>query len=208
MHLIKFPLYKIWITMLRDLLIAKEQQLHNSGFISFTPDELLDMSDDIADKLISHFHGIALMKIPDEEIKFFDWLKKEDPAVWNDLWANEEDPYLVSIDLLKNFILEENGFPICDLIDEPNYWFTKKHLKAKSSEKYGLINKKIEEDKNLTVDEALLAEVSQASIDIWHFCYKYNYPVQKAKIVVRNMHRDDLLVHLSDREDLIKYLDV
>jgi hypothetical protein len=194
--------------MLRELLINKETQLNKDGYLVFDKAELQNMSGGTAEKVINHFHGVALMQIPGEEIEFFKWLKKEDPAVWNDLWANEENPYFVSIDLLKHFISDANGFPICDLIDEPNYWFSSRHLKPKGTEKFSQIEQKIQDNKNLTVDEALLVEVMQASVDIWHFCYKYKFPVNKAKNIVRNMHIDDLIVHLPQREDLTKYLDI
>jgi hypothetical protein len=194
--------------MLRELLIEKEKQLHENGYLVFTTAELIDMSMDLANKVKEHFHGVALMQLPEEEIRFFEWLKSEDPAVWSDLWENEQDPNKVSIDLLPFFIEEANGFPICDLIDEPNYWFSPKHIKPQAREKFSLIEQKISAKINLTVDEALLVEVSQASLDIWHFCYQYNYPVIKAKNIVRIMHRDDLLVHLPEREDLVKYIEI
>lgn len=194
--------------MLRELLIKKETQLNKDGYLVFDKTELQNMSGGTAEKVISHFHGVALMQIPREEIGFFKWLKKEDPAVWDDLWANEENPYIVSIDLLKHFISDANGFPICDLIDEPNYWFSSGHLKPKGREKFPQIEQKIQDNKNLTFVETLLVEVMEASIDIWHFCYKYKYPVSKAKNIVRIMHRDDLLVHLSQADDLTKYLDI
>lgn len=194
--------------MLRELLIKKETQLNKDGYLVFDKAELQNMSGGTAKKVINHFHGVALMQIPREEIEFFEWLEKEDQTVWNDLWANEENPYFVSIDLLKHFISDANGFPICDLIDEPNYWFTAKHIKPKGTEKFSEIEQKIQDNKNLTFVEALLVEVMQASIDIWHFCYKYKYQVSRAKDIVRLMHRDDLLVHLSQADDLTKYLDI
>jgi hypothetical protein len=194
--------------MIRNILIEKEKQLQDKGYLVFTAAELTNMNMELANKIKDHFHGIALMQLPEQEIKFFEWLKSEDPDVWNDLWINAEDPNLVSIDLLPHFIAEANGFPICDLIDEPNYWFSPRHIKPKGKEKFSVIEKKLSENKNLTVDEALLVELSQASLDIWHFCYQYNYPVKKAKNIVRNMHKDDLLVHLTEREDLVKYIEI
>lgn len=194
--------------MLNELLIAKEEQLRQHGYLIFTAPELSEMTLRTAGKVIDHFHGVALMQLPATEIEFFEWLKIEDTAVWKDLWADEENPYMVSIDLLEHFINDGNGFPICDLISEPNYWFTAKHIKPKASEKFSQIEQKMDRNLNLTVDEALLVEITQGSMDIWHFCYKYNYPVHKAKNIVRNMHRDDLLVHLPQRDDLVKYLDL
>ena len=194
--------------MLRELLIKKEIQLKKDGYLVFNKTELQNMSGGTVEKVINHFHGVALMQMPREEIEFFKWLKKEDPAVWNDLWAHEKNPYIISIDLLKHFISEANGFPICDLINEPNYWFSSGHLKPKGTGKFPKIEQKIQDNKNLTFVEALLVEVMQASIDIWHFCYKYKYSVGREKNIVRLMHRDDLLVHLSQADDLTKYLDI
>ena len=64
------------------------------------------------------------MKLPPSEISFFEWLKKNDNIVWNDLWNEDEDLYQVSIDLLPQFSDNRNGFPICDLQDGLNYYFT------------------------------------------------------------------------------------
>jgi hypothetical protein len=194
--------------MIREILIQKEQQLQQNGYLEFDQQELSVMDAETAGKIMDHFHGVALMRLPQVEIDFFEWLKNEDSDVWDDLWADEENTYLVSIDLLSCFVADANGFPICDLINQPNYWFSPKHIKPKGNEKFPLIEEKLDADKNLTVDEALLLEIMQSALDIWHFCYKYNYPVQKAKQIVRAMHREDLLVHLPEREDLVKYIEM
>ena len=194
--------------MIKDILILKEEQLRAAGHISFSTEELAGLSSDDAKKIIDHFHGIALMELPEQDVLFFDWLKKADHEVWNDLWRDEELPYRISIDLLPHFLEHGNGFPICDLLDAPNFWFTAKHIKPKGKELFAGIEQKIKSGTKLTFVEALLAEISQGSIDIWHFCYRYKFPVAKAKAIAERMHVDDLLVHLPDREDLIKYLDI
>lgn len=194
--------------MLKDLLIQKEEQLQANGHISFKDEELAGMSMKDANQIIEHFHGIALMELPEQDLQFFEWLKKADHEVWDDLWQDEESPYQISIDLLPHFLENGNGFPICDLLDVPNFWFTAKHIKPKGKELFAEIEQKISSGAKLTFVEALLAEISQGSIDIWHFCYRYKFPIAKAKAIVHRMHVDDLLVHLPDREDLIKYLDI
>lgn len=193
--------------MIKTILLEKEKQLHDQGYLTFTNEELSNFSEKDAQKLIDQFHGIAMMQLPDKEVLFFEWLKKTDRPVWNDLWQGEESQYHVSIDLLPYFLPDGNGFPICDLLAEPNYWFTFNHIKPKGKERFGQIEAKISADANLNFEEALLVEVSQGSIDLWHFCYKYKVPVAKAKDLVHEMYLADLLVHLPDREDLIKYWD-
>jgi hypothetical protein len=194
--------------MLEELIKRKEEQLLKNHYLEFSSEELSGFSKRDALVIEKHFHGHALMRLPESEQIFFNWLREVDRAVWEDLWSEEDDPYLVSIDFLHHFINHGNGFPICDLIEAENYWFTEKHIKPKGLEKFELIDQKIEENKQLTVSEALLCEITRSSIDIWHFCHRYNIPLDSAKKEVSIMHKDDLLVHLPNRDDLVKYLDI
>jgi hypothetical protein len=194
--------------MQREIIISKEKQLSEKGYLVFSQSDLESMSASDAENIKEHFHGVALMQLPEGEKEFFEWLKEADTPVWNDLWEDAENPYFVSTDLLHHFIPDGNGFPICDLIDEPNYWFNARHIKPKGAEKFKTIEEKLDKNLKLNFEETFLVEIMQGSIDVWHFCYKYNFPVRKAKIIIQNMHRDDILIHLTDREDLIKYLDV
>ena len=148
------------------------------------------------------------MKIPKAEVDFFTWLKKNDRDVWDDLWQDEDDIYLVSIDLLSRFIDGGLGFPICDLIDQPNYWFNTRLIKPKGIEELDNIIVKLEGGNKVSVSEAFLLEVSTRSVDIWHFCYNHNISVDRVKKVVDDLVYQGFLVHLTDREDLVKYLDV
>lgn len=193
---------------LRSLIEQKQKFFEKHGYIRFYKKDLSDLSKADSQKIEKHFHGKAMMQLPESEIKFFEWLREKDPPVWSDLWDDEDEPYRVSIDFLHHFVEGENGFPICDLIDENNYWFTTRHIKPKGAEKSGEISRKLKQKETLSFEEGLLIEISRGSIDIWHFCYKYNLPVSFAKKKIEVMHRDDILVHLSDREDLVKYLDV
>ena len=205
----KFALWQVLSSeTMNELLKAKELQLHNDGYIHFNAGELEGLSSTAVDQIKQHFHGVALMMLPDTEKSFFAWLKENDRPVWDDLWGNEERLYLVSIDLLHHFTHEGNGFPICDLVDEDNYWFHSKHIKNKGYERLETLAKQTSYNSNLPFEEVLLLDIIQNSIDIWHFCYKYSFPLQTAKRKVDEMHRSDLLVHLPNREDLVKYLDV
>jgi hypothetical protein len=194
--------------MLEELIKKKEEQLLTADYIEFSEEELNSLCKADARKIESYFHGHTLMKLPEFERKFFEWVRKIDLPVWEDLWDEEDDPYFVSIDFLHHFVDHGNGFPICDLVDVENYWFTERHIKPKGIAKFELIDQKIQEKRPLTVIEALLCEIIKSSIDIWHFCYRYNIPLSNAKKEVLIMHKDDLLVHLTNRDDLVKYLDI
>jgi hypothetical protein len=193
---------------IKHLIEQKEQQLHSQQFITFTDSELSDLRPDHADAIINRFHGGTLMRIPDKEIRFFDWLKQEDTDVWNDLWEDEENMYLVSIDLLSQFFEGSSGFPICDLVDQPNYWFNARHIKPKGQEQLEIIIEKLEGREQLSLAETFLFQLSTVPTDIWHFCYQNNISVKKLKDVVEDMVYEGWLVHLTDREDLVKYIDI
>jgi len=194
--------------MLTDLLKEKENQFKTTGCLQFSQEELDQLNEKDAQSLENHFRGHTMMILPDSEIKFFEWLKEMDYAVWNDLWNEQENSYLVSIDFLHHFLQNQNGFPICDLIEQENFWFSVKHIKPRGRELFESIKEKLERDVKFTFEEALLYEIALGSIDIWHFCYRYKYPIQDAKQKVLQMHQDDLLVHLGNREDLVGYLDI
>jgi hypothetical protein len=194
--------------MIKELIAQKEAQLQEQGYIEFSKKELSGIDQTGADQIKQYFRGYAMMMLPESELIFFEWLKKKDRAVWDDLWKDEENAYNVSIDFLHHFLEDGNGFPICDLISVENYWFSAKHIKPKGMEQFETINEKINKNLHFTFEEALLFEIMQNSIDIWHFCYRYNMSISVAKQKILKMKKDDLLVHLPLREDLVKYLDV
>ncbi len=194
--------------MLPELIKEKEIQFSTTGYLQFSREELDKLNEQNVALLENHFRGHTMMLLPESEIKFFEWLKEMDFTVWDDLWRDQENAYHVSIDFLHHFLPNKNGFPICDLMGQENFWFSVKHIKPKGRELFERIKEKLNNDVKFTFEEALLYEIALGSIDIWHFCYRYTYPVQGAKQKVLQMHTDDLLVHLGKREDLVGYLDV
>jgi len=193
---------------LDEFIARKERALEKDGFLTFSIDELNGLRVRDVEKLVAHWHGHTLMRLPDEEIAFFEWVKKEDPEVWDDLWGDEENMYLVSIDLLPQFLKEKNSFPICDLEGPDNYYFTHAHIKPDGREEMPLILEKTEQNTRLNIDELLLFELHIAPIDIWHFAYRYKLPLQKVKAMIADMVFKGWLVHLTKREDLVRYIDV
>jgi hypothetical protein len=192
----------------QKLIDESRKQLDDQNFIDFSDEHLTALRLDQVQAIIDQFHGRALMKIPSAEIDFFTWLKKNDRNVWNDIWQGENDIYLVSIDLLSQFVEGGLGFPICDLIDQPNYWFNARLIKPKGMEELENIIVKLEAGKKIKLAEAFLLEVSTRPMDIWHFCYNHNLEVERLKQVVDDLVYQGFLVHLTDREDLIKYIDI
>ncbi len=193
---------------IENLVRQKEEMRDNQGYIQFSPDELNALSLTQVEKLVEHWHGHTMMRLPEEEIAFFEWLKKEDPDVWDDLWGDGEDSYMVSIDLLPQFLKEKNNFPICDLRETDNYYFTHEHIKNKGREEMPAIIEKTDKQTPLNLDELLLFELHIAPIDIWHFSYRYEAPLKTVKAMIDDMVYKGWIVHLTDREDLVRYIDV
>ncbi len=192
---------------IKDLIKKKNEQLSADGIIQFDENELEQLSAKDIEKIKSEFPGKGFMRLPKNEIIFFEWLKKNDEQIWDDLWDDDDEPYRVSLDFLNHFIEKRNGFPICDLENSDNYWFCVKHIKPKGKQKFEEINKKIENNKNLNLEELLIYEIVQGSTDVWHFSFRYKLPIKKVKEKIIEMKSDDILVLLIFINDLVKYLD-
>ena len=148
------------------------------------------------------------MKLPQEEIVFFEWLKDKDKKVWDDLWKSEEEEYIIALNFLPYLIEHSRGFPICDLLENDNYYFLPKHMVDKESEiMIDSVQKRYRERKTLTVEQTLVLEISVTPIDIWHFCYRYNIEIDRAKQAVSNLVDDGILVHLKETEHLAHFID-
>lgn len=180
------------------------------------PEELIDkLTEQHALIIRDYLDTVQLFRLPGSEISFFEWLKENDIEVWKDLWEldneiQEEEDYLVSKIFLPIILKKDGrGFPICDLVKNDNYYFTLHHLSDEESKifiessKERFINKEI-----LTVDQLLALEISMSPIDIWHFAYKHNIELDKAKKAVHDMVEDGVLVHLKESEYLIPFINL
>ncbi len=195
---------------LKTFIEDKERQKAEKQYLQFSEGELEKLRPDEVERIIEHFRGNTLVKLPESEIAFFEWLKKADRAVWDDLWQDdpEEEAYLVSVDFLREFIRETPSFPICDLIDEPNYWFTFRHIKPKGLEYLQEeIRLKVEMDEDLSLEELFLLEISVSPTDIWHFAHRHGVDVSRMKQAIAQMENKGWIVHLTNRDDLVKYID-
>ncbi len=193
---------------IKQLIKEKEEQLKQQSYIEFSDEQISSLSKDDKKKIIDTFHGRSMLKLPASEIAFFEWLKKEDNAVWQDLWADfPEWEYRVSIDFLDHLGDAGNGFPICDLEDVENYYFTIRHIKPGGRGEMQAIVDKNDAGEKLNIDELLLFELHLAPIDIWHYAYRYKLALTDAKKMIEDMVYKGWLVHLPNRDDLTKYIE-
>ena len=192
---------------IQKLIAAKEAQRKNQSYISFSEAELQSITEDQIQHVMDYFHGYTMMQLPALEIDFFNWLRENDPAIWDDLWGDNEDMYLVSIDLLRHLCGVDGIFPICDLMDEPNYWFCDRHIKPQGREALLDIELKRQSGAKLKVAERFLLEVDAGSTDIWHFAYRFKLTPDRVRKAVDELEQQGLLVHLPDRADLVKYIE-
>lgn len=173
------------------------------------PSEIFDLLDlETARKIADEFGSNTLILLPDYEIAFFEWLKKESPEIWEDLWGGvAEEPYVVSISLLTMLIDKFRGFPICDLINNDNYYFTDELIVWEIA--YQIldgIRERFLNREELTLAERLLLEISIHPIDIWHFAYHYRLKIDELKTAINELVEDNLLIHLKKANDLAQYV--
>lgn len=174
--------------------------------LSLSDEEIDALSDDEMDLLREEFGSIVLMKLPPREQAFMAWLKKEEPAIYDDLWE-EDDEMLVSMSFLPDMREGGAGFVICELEGSRNYFFSQRHIKPAGMQALpGIINK-IEKAEEVAIGEVLMFEVLRGPMDLWHFCYRYGVDLQRGREVVAALVSHQWLVHLPESEDLISYLD-
>ncbi len=173
--------------------------------------EHLKMMDIETAELIKKKHrGQLMVKLNPDEILFFEWLKENDFAVWNDLWEDTlSDNYIISIDFLPYLIKYKNGFPICDLLNNDNYYFVPIHLKGAEIEMLSdTLQIRLKNKESLTPAQLLLIEISLHPIDIWHFAFRHKLPIETVKIAVHQLVEDGSIVHFTDAEHLANFIDV
>ena len=171
-------------------------------FSSITPEQALMISVEMGNR--------ALIKLPRYEIDFFEWLKVADTAVWNDLWSNcEEEPYIVGASFLPMLIRKDGrGFPICDLLHSPNYYFSATQMVDEESNLFlDAAKERFLEKSSVSIAQLLVLEIASDPIDIWHFAYKHKLSLTAAKYSVEQLVEDRVLVHLKEAEHIAHFID-
>lgn len=164
----------------------------------------------LANKIADKHKSKVLIKLPTYEIEFFEWLKESDNIIWLDLWENsKEEEYFVGCSFLPVLIEnEERGFPICDLLNNDNYYFSMQHMVDEESKAMiESVTNRFRNGEKLTIEHLLVLEISLGPIDLWHFCYKYKQDIKRVKSAVENLVEDNVLVHLKKAEYLAPLID-
>jgi hypothetical protein len=192
----------------REIINLCKKQLESNDYIVFPEDVFNDLSEENAQIVTEIFGKSELMKLPEKEIEFFEWLKMNDRDIWDDLWDAEEDPYVVSVNFLPLLMNKTRGFPICDLLNNDNYYFTSSHMvDQESKDMIESVQNMYMDKKKLTIEQTLVLEISIAPIDIWRFAYHYNIPIYKAKNAVSNLVYEKILVHLKESEHIANFIE-
>lgn len=194
-----------------ELLVYIAASVERDGYITFT-DAMLAAMDTATIEDIEVSYGMrSLMRLPDGEVRFFTWLYDVDRAVWDDLWSGDETPYLVSLAFLSELAGENVGRPwtIRDLVSVDNYYFAPSLLIEKESDAYiAAVRDRFASHQPLTAAQALALEASVGPVDIWHFAYTHNLPLDKAKGAVASLVDDRILLHVPSADHLVQYFDV
>lgn len=205
------------LKIIEDITVFFEKLAKGKNYIVLPEELLAKMTEQHALIIRDYLHTVQMIKLPKSEIQFFEWLKENDPDVWKDLWEldndnisdiNSENSYLISKTFLPALLRKDGrGFPICDLVNVDNYYFSLHQLPDDESKifiesaKERFINRD-----NLTISQLLALEISMGAIDIWHFAYKHKIDLNQAKKAVSDMVDDGVLVHLTESEHLIPFL--
>ena len=146
--------------------------------------------------------------LPLKEIKFFEWLKLNDYPIWQDLWENEdEEPYIVGLSFLPDLIDKNRGFPICDLLNNDNYYFTNLHIvNEESKANLDAIRTRFKNNLPLAHSQLLALEISIAPIDLWRFCYNHNISIEKGKEALNALLEDKILIRYKNAEELSDFI--
>ena len=186
-----------------------ERKLRNEPNLQFSEEIFLSLNPEQASLLANYYGGGTLMKLPEREIQFFKWLKNEDYPIWNDLWGDsDEEPYLVGMSFLPLLLDESRGFPICDLLNNDNYYFKKDFM---INEEATIFLESIQErflaHEPLTIAQLLTLEISVAPIDIWHFAYFRSLGLDASKKAVEQLVEDKIIIHLKEAAHLAAFIE-
>lgn len=174
------------------------------------PEEIFALlTPELARELAAKHGTYALMCLPAYEQEFFEWLRSADPAVWEDLWGESSEPYVVSLSFLEGLLNRRRGFPICDLMKTDNYYFFPAMLEwtPEARDYTEAVRTRFAAGEALTTEQLLVLELSmEGAVDIWHFAYHHGIPLNEAKHAVHTLVEDKVLVHLRTAEQLAPFV--
>lgn len=193
---------------LNEIINKCQQSIDARGFIDLDNDIYKCIDSTIATAIASEFGHSHTVLLPEKELRFFEHLRAADEAVWRDLWADSgETLYRVGAAYMPLLVEPRRGFPICDLVNCDNYYFTKEHLIGEESMvMLETARNLFHARKQLSLAQWLVLEISTDPLDIWRFAYLFNISVQDAKNVVARLVEDNAIIHLTESEHLAPFV--
>lgn len=180
-------------TALAERLKSEDEKVH---VVELLDAEIAELTREQAERLVARYGSTTIMRLPGKERAFFDWLKREDPAIWTDLWGDDDQDYTVSLSFLPELLPNRRGFMICDLLDNPNYYFTPDDITPEEGRGFSDAALEIvKANRPLTLDQAFVVEVWRAPIDQWRFSYNYDVPLSETKRIVQWLLEEGILIH-------------
>ncbi len=199
------------MNMIQNIIDFAKSELQNNQWVVFEEKVFEELTPQQAIEVIRNMNSNAMMMLSEREIEFFEWIKQVDFEIWNDLWGDESiPPYVVSLSFLPLLVYQSNsnGFPICDLIYNDNYYFNIGMMNADhSKEVLESARGRFESNQKLDLHQLLALEIAFSGIDIWHFAYKYGIDVVVAKLAADVLIKDNALKHFKKYEEVSNYLD-
>lgn len=177
--------------------------------ITFDSEIVSSLSIDDAKEIIAQVGSTQLMRLPEKEIAFFEWLKEHHKLVWNDLWGNDEEEYryTVGLELLPLMLDPVRGFPICDLATHENYYFVPDHLIGDEIPFYlDAVKERYIKQETVTVAQLLVLEISMAPIDAWRFSYHHRIEMDRVLKAIKDLKEEGMLLHLGKADDLADFV--
>lgn len=185
---------------LKQRLRADEKSIHS---VQIAEEEIANLTREQAEEIVALYGSNAMMTLPRKEREFFDWLRVNDRPVWEDLWGSDEtEAYRVSLAFLPDFLPNRRGFVICDLVDQPNYYFTIDDISGEEGS--GFLDAAlsvVKAEGKISMDQAFVVEVWRAPIDQWRFAYLYNQPLAEVKKMVQWLLGEEILKDPSQRQE-------
>lgn len=196
--------------MIEKVIEIAKNELENNDWIVFEESIFENLTPQQAMEVVRNLDTNAMLMLPEQEIEFFEWLKNEDYEIWKDLWGDDElPPYVVSVSFLPLLVYQSNanGFPICDLMHNDNYFFNIAMMNAEHSrEVLEAARSRFESQQKLDLHHLLALEIAFNGIDIWHFAYKYGIDIQSAKLAADILIKDKALNHYKKYDEISDYL--
>lgn len=195
-----------------DIIHWTGSYLQTHEIVEFPPEVWNAITDEDAQALVEKYGAHTMMKLPPSDIEFFEWLKATDPAVWRDLWETEADAedldYTVGLALLPELRRKDRGFPICDLLEEPNFHFTSKHFRDEDGANYlKAVQQRFENKEQLSPAHIFALEIQRYPIDIWRFAYLYDLEIEEVKGIVYELVEGGVLEYTPTKDELSQYLE-